>query len=204
MRIFFIADTHFGHKNSIKYGSRPFASVEKMNEALIENWNQAVLPEDVIYILGDFAYCSKTPAEDFLKRLNGEKHLIPGNHERGYFSAVRGQELSSYWIYEGSYKERTIDGHKVILCHYPLMSWVGQKRGSLMIHGHIHNRKNEPYTALWSQLPNLLNAGVDINGYKPVTLDELIENNTKFKQYLHSRESGEKSGCPASLKGENP
>ena len=28
---------------------------------------------------------------------------------------------------------------------------------------------------------NVLNAGVDINGYQPVTFDELLENNRKFK-----------------------
>ena len=116
MNTFFTADTHFGHKNIIKYCNRPFASLDEMNETLIENWNKVVSLEDTVYILGDFAYCSKTSVEDFLKRLNGEKHLISGNHERGYFSAIRRQELNKYWIYEGNYKEKTIDGRKVRLC----------------------------------------------------------------------------------------
>ena len=30
-------------------------------------------------------------------------------------------------------------------------------------------------------MPHALNAGVDINGYKPVTFDELVENNEAFK-----------------------
>lgn len=29
---------------------------------------------------------------------------------------------------------------------------------------------------------NVLNAGVDINGYMPVTFDELLENNRSFKE----------------------
>ncbi len=31
------------------------------------------------------------------------------------------------------------------------------------------------------QTPRLLNAGVDINGYVPVTFDELVTNNEMFK-----------------------
>ena len=58
MKTFFIADTHFGHKNIIKYCNRPFANIEEMNETLIENWNKAVSAEDAVYILGDFAYCT--------------------------------------------------------------------------------------------------------------------------------------------------
>ena len=29
---------------------------------------------------------------------------------------------------------------------------------------------------------NVLNAGVDLNGYKPVPLDELLANNIRFKE----------------------
>ena len=36
--------------------------------------------------------------------------------------------------------------------------------------------------ALIAARDQMLNAGVDINGFAPVTLDELIENNRRFKE----------------------
>ena len=41
-KIWFIADSHFSHKNVIDYCNRPFCSVEEMNSALIYNWNKIV------------------------------------------------------------------------------------------------------------------------------------------------------------------
>mgnify|MGYP006999198613 CR=1 FL=1 len=37
-----IGCTHFGHANIIRLCNRPFASVEEMDRAMIENWNRTV------------------------------------------------------------------------------------------------------------------------------------------------------------------
>ena len=77
--IFFTSDTHFNHKAIISYCSRPFESVEEMNDRLIDNWNQVVKPSDTVYHLGDFAlYCNDI--EQIRKKLNGKINLIQGNH----------------------------------------------------------------------------------------------------------------------------
>ena len=66
-----ISDTHFGHKNVIKYDNRPFQDVAAMDEALIKNWNSVVKPGDTIYHLGDFAFSSEDKVCEVLERLNG-------------------------------------------------------------------------------------------------------------------------------------
>ena len=54
-------------------------------------------------------------------------------------------------------------------------------KGSYMIHGHIHNNRDAFYFPMIRQMPNLLNAGVEINDYHPVKIEELIKNNEIFK-----------------------
>lgn len=72
--------------------------------------------------------------------------------------------------------------HKITLCHYPMMSWNGCNKGAFHIHGHIHNNRNDSYWPLLLQMPHALNAGVDVNGFAPVTFNELVENNRIFKE----------------------
>ena len=74
--------------------------------------------------------------------------------------------------------------HRITLCHYPLMTWNGVAKGSYMIHGHIHNKTDAEYFPLIRNMPNLLNAGVDINDYRPVTFKELLVNNQKIKNVI--------------------
>lgn len=54
--IYFTADTHFGHKNVIRFCDRPFASAEEMDEVMIKNWNSRVRGKDIVYILGDMFF----------------------------------------------------------------------------------------------------------------------------------------------------
>lgn len=76
----------------------------------------------------------------------------------------------------------TSDGKRSLtLCHYPMLSWKHAKR-SYMIHGHIHNDTRADFWPLIAARENVLNAGVDINSFKPVTFDELLENNRHFKE----------------------
>ena len=50
-----------------------------------------------------------------------------------------------------------------------------------MIHGHIHEDTSMDFWPLILARENVLNAGVDVNNYEPVSFQELVENNAKFK-----------------------
>lgn len=174
--IYFIADPHFGHENILKLCGRPFPDIETMNETLIAAWNGRVTGADTVYILGDLFYRCADP-EAILQRLKGRKRLIVGNHDSSWMDRV---DLSRYFF---SVDEMLVvsDGtHALTLCHYPLLSWKHQKR-SYMIHGHIHANTHDDFFPLIAARERLLNAGVDINGFRPVTFDELLENNAAFK-----------------------
>jgi len=79
LNIFFTSDTHFGHKNILKYCNRPFVNVEEMDEVMIERWNGRIGKNDSVYHLGDFSFSSNP--KTYFERLNGKKILIIGNHD---------------------------------------------------------------------------------------------------------------------------
>ena len=81
-KIYFISDTHFNHKNIIKYCSRPFKDVEEMNKVLIENWNNTVTDFDTIFHLGDVALTNESEMKEIVPKLKGKKILIKGNHDK--------------------------------------------------------------------------------------------------------------------------
>ena len=84
--IFYTADLHFLYEALLS--SRPFATVEEMDETLIRNWNETVSPEDTVYLVGDIGYNEGQVPHQLLSRLTGHKHLIRGNHDTGYEDAA--------------------------------------------------------------------------------------------------------------------
>ncbi len=174
--IYFTADTHFGHANIIKMCERPFPDVETMNESMIAAWNERVRGNDTVYVVGDMFFRCPDP-ESILKRLKGKKRLIVGNHDSTWMSKV---DMGRYFLSVDSFLETSDGAHALTLCHYPMVTWKHTIR-SYMIHGHIHADTGADFWPLLRCRENVLNAGVDVNGYRPVTFDELVENNRKFK-----------------------
>lgn len=191
---YFTSDTHFGHANIIRYCERPFDSVEAMDAALLKNWNERVTDEDDVYILGDLMFYCKEP-EYYLERLKGRKHLILGNHDRTWMHRMEkaGLDYAHYFASVQDYLEVELDGRRLVLCHYPLMSWNEMGRGSYLLFGHIHNSVNAPYWPLLRRMERALNVGVDVNGFRPVTFGELVESNRNFRE-AHPPAPGQENG----------
>ena len=180
--IYFTADTHFGHENVIRFCNRPFASAEEMDEAMIANWNSRVKGNDTVYILGDMFFRSVN-TESILMRLKGKKRLIVGNHDGSWMTKL---DATKYFVSIDKFLEVSDGQHAMTMCHYPLLSWNHAMR-TYMVHGHIHNDTKADFWPLIAARDNVLNAGVDINGFKPVTFYELVENNRSFKNEFFER-----------------
>lgn len=166
MTVWFSSDWHLCHENVIKYSRRPFGSVEEMNGALVSNWNERVKPGDCGYILGDFTL-SKDPevAAGFSRRMNGQKFLITGNHDRWAEKVKEPAKFGFVWI--RPYHELKVGDQKIILCHYPFLTWNGSHRGSWNIFGHSHGTSRNDIGG------KRLDAGVDCWNYYPVSFDEV-------------------------------
>ena len=176
---YFIADTHFGHQNIIRFCDRPFPDAETMDRALIANWNERVNDDDRVYILGDLLYRCLDQI-GILSQLKGRKHLLVGNHDHSWLNAPGARD---FFASIADYAQVNDGAHVLIMSHYPMLSYYHEHRSNVfMIHGHIHNDTGIDYWPALVERERVLNAGVDINGFRPVTFVELVANNRKFKQ----------------------
>lgn len=141
MNIWFTSDTHFGHKNILKFArnTRRGATVEEMNELLIDQWNSQVQPHDTVYHLGDLSFLPTNKTIEILARLNGHIHLTKGNHD-WWLNKESAQYLSSVDNYRSFHR----DGKRAVLMHYPIFEWDRMHHGSYHFHGHTHGHTGLP------------------------------------------------------------
>jgi calcineurin-like phosphoesterase family protein len=112
-----------------------FADVDVMREAMIREWNDTVAPEDVTYILGDVAFLPAVEAVQIMRRLNGRKILIEGNHDR---KLLNDPVFRSCFESVHNYLRLNYNGQLVILFHYPIAEFDQMHRGAVHLHGHLH------------------------------------------------------------------
>jgi calcineurin-like phosphoesterase family protein len=189
--IYLTSDPHYWHRRVILYCNRPFASDEErksekvseesvrdMNVTLMNYYNQTVSNDDTVYILGDFAFCGVKKAEEILRELKGHKVLIQGNHDwhikpHRWLDIGFEKVLNTLTIEQGGYRFR--------MSHFPYKSHNVDKRSydeqliddgdpnTYLLHGHVHNA--------WKVSDNkrMINVGVDVHGYRPVKLDDIVK-----------------------------
>jgi calcineurin-like phosphoesterase family protein len=174
--IYFTSDTHFGDPRVLRIDRRPFANVADHDAALISNWNRRVLPEAEVWHLGDFAAKRAGFAERLLSQLNGKKHLVIGNND--------GLETTSAigWSSVQHYAELTVDGHRLILCHYPFRTWNQMGKKSINLHGHSHGKLRP--------MLRQFDVGVDPRGLLPITLAEILIKQRRPLQTEEAQDAG--------------
>ena len=175
MREFFISDTHFLHNKEFIYADRGFSSIEEMDEALIENWNSVVSPEDTVYHLGDlFLGTDLEAGGEILRRLNGHIHLITGNHDTERKLAYIKENIPNI---ESIQRSEWIKRHKrmIVLSHYPVITTqavdISQStsKSTLCFFGHTHQKTN-----FINGLRFDYHVGVDSHNLTPVDLETAL------------------------------
>ena len=161
--IWFTADHHFFHDNIIKYENRPFDTVSEMNRYMIEQWNEYIDEEDVVYVLGDFSFGKTGITKQLVDKLNGYKYFVIGSHDAGVGSMInRG--------FDGIFPEMAIidiNGTEVRMQHEPNYYDKG-----IYLCGHVHGK--------WKEMTNEMsginiNVGVDVRDFRPVSLHQVVK-----------------------------
>ncbi len=193
MKIWLISDTHFSHKNTLRYCGRPFFTIEQCDKTIIERINSLVDPKDTLIHLGDVAMHTR-PMLRLIPQINCKNLiLIIGNHELiyPYFLKTRGQKFIDRAM-EDYKKAGFVEIHpsgleislpwapweKVRLSHFPTKNAEDRyhndkhdaarpiDNGMLNICGHVHQN--------WLKRGNNVNVGVDVWDFKPILLEDAV------------------------------
>lgn len=125
MGIYFIADTHFDDERILAYEKRPYKTASDMTNELIQRWNETIHKEDIVYHIGDVGN------QEIIKKLNGVKYLIKGNHD-----VLTNEEYRNCGFLE-VYDHPIIIENFWILSHEPM--YVNTNMPYANIFGHVHN-----------------------------------------------------------------
>ena len=166
MKIFVTGNQQFGRPNAIKKYKRPFNTVDEMNLALVDAWNSVVSDNDIVYVLGNFAWDPET-AEIALKELNGTIVAIGGEYDKSISELVTISSISN----DITYFDNSIDVQhdaKMVFSYWPLSEWQGKSKGYYSVIGYPDkkyktNHKNK-----------VINSSYDFWEYKPINVSEVV------------------------------
>lgn len=134
-----------------------------MNEYMVMQHNRVVKPGDRTYFLGDVTMGRNQKSLEILRRMNGEKILIKGNHD-----------LAPASYYLEHFKDiracHALDG--MLLTHIPIHP-ESFSRWKCNVHGHLHS--NRVMTAFGGKVDERYQSVCmeQLDDYTPISLEQL-------------------------------
>jgi calcineurin-like phosphoesterase family protein len=105
-----------------------------MDEYLIRKWNHMIGIADTVVLLGDVSLCGSARTKELVRRLNGVKFLVVGNHDKS--------KPLNWW------RELFLDAfdtplkiNNVIYSHEPVTpQYLEEHQAIANVHGHTHSK----------------------------------------------------------------
>lgn len=168
-----LSDTHWFHKNIIKYCNRD----TNHDSIMVERWNKVVGPDDVVLHLGDLVFTPKSGLQDqFLYQiapaLNGRKYLILGNHDKKSWTKLYGEAgFEVIKPFNIKYRE-----YEVSFDHYPAKTAIRVGDRHIRVHGHIHN-SGYNWSGNRKEMKRYgnINVSVEVIDYTPQPIEHLLD-----------------------------
>lgn len=183
--IYFSSDSHFAHSNICRATTawpdtsktRDFKSLDHMNDVLVNEINNKVGENDVLFHLGDFSFGGFENIEEFRSRILCKNvHLILGNHDHHIERNKEGiqslfSSVNHYMVLDLKRPGKGNEVHRtsLVLCHFPMASWDSMNQGRIHLHGHVHLPPHQKVGQGRS-----LDVGADGNDMVPYSLDEIL------------------------------
>ena len=184
-RLWFTSDTHYNHSNICKATTqwtnattlRDFDSLERMNQTLVNNINEVIGQDDILFHLGDWSFGGFEQIEKFRSKIVCKNvHIITGNHDH-HIESNRGDckllfnSVNKYLELNVKWNVGTplMDEQNFILMHFPIASWNNMSRGSIHLHGHVHLTEDQRIGK-----GRMMDVGVEGNDFRPIELREVL------------------------------
>ena len=163
MAIFVISDTHFGHKNIIKFERTQFKTIEEHDETIIRNWNRIVTSDDdIVFHLGDVGLTKGDYLKSVISRLRGHKILIMGNHDRKNTSRQFFLDAGFEEVYDKPY----FFNSRVLFSHEPARE-AFENFFIINVHGHLHGSI--------LALKNFINVSCKYTNFGPINIEKILK-----------------------------
>lgn len=182
--VWFTADWHFYHDKILEFHPKRKelfgTNMKEVTEKMIQKWNSRVSKKDTVYILGDLAFGDSEQKRKLFQRLNGNKVLILGNHDKVvdyntcYFNHIT--QIKNMKFKKSIFPSLSKDT-EVIMCHFPIFSWEHIEKGSIMLHGHCHGTIDNDNATLALSKKIRIDVGLDSEfaNYDLVSIDKLAK-----------------------------
>ena len=185
--VFFTSDWHLFHQKCFDNFDRRdlhFDNIHHMHEQLVERWNSVVGEDDYVFYGGDLSFGSRNKTIPIVKQLNGKIYSVIGNHDRikdmkklEVFEDI--QDYYDLTILDENVTDSRPPGRQLIcISHYPMVTWNGKGRESIMLHGHCHGNLMKSYPEYYKQ--KTIDVGCMNHDYRPLSYEDVI-NLTKDK-----------------------
>lgn len=207
--IWFTSDLHFSHKNILRHCEERIKAfgipnniseeekVQLHDKYIIKLWNKTVSKKDTIYVLGDFSFANTESTKKIISKLNGNKFLILGNHDKssekleGYFKQITQMKEIIFKKDNFNFLEEDFG---VFCCHYAMITWSRKHYGVCQLMGHSHGRMDD-YNEASADLR--VDVGIDgkLANFNFISLEQLYKyfkdkvNKKLFAEYAQEMKS---------------
>lgn len=178
--IWFTSDLHLLHKNisgkersEWKNGYRDFKDEYQMTDILIENINNIVKYDDILFNLGDFVFKNHKRIPEIRGRIICQNiYHILGNHDN-HILEHKDQFTSVNSLVRLDLKKQE-KMYCFVLCHYAMRVWFHNNREVYHLYGHSHNNLEK------TEYGKSMDVGVDaakakLGDCQPFSLEEILK-----------------------------
>ena len=154
---------------------------KEYNSMIVENWNDVVSKNDIVYVLGGFGIGN---CYDCLLKLNGEIHFLNSvfcQSDSDFRNTMKecvensiNVEFRKRIVFENN-QILAIPEVDCVLSYFPLSDWIGKSTDTFCFHG---------YTDVHNINENKISCKLEIWGDSPISINEIKNNFAKFKKIL--------------------